>query len=95
MSEPIKANDLCEVIDGLQGKDSPNLGLIVRVKSFVGEHSKHGRIWRCEAEYAVLGQEGRDVPPGVADFAQSWLRKIEPPGQTQSTLVDSGLLEKL
>lgn len=79
MRTPIKAGDLAEVIDGLQGKDSPNLGLIVRVLSYLGDHSVHGRIWRCEAAYAVLGQVGVNVPPGTADFAQSWLRKIEPP----------------
>lgn len=83
MSEPIKAGDLAEVIDGLNGKDSPNLGLIVKVAACVGEHSKFGRIWRCDAEYAVRGQEGQSVPGGLADFAQSWLRKIEPP-QTES-----------
>lgn len=82
MSEPIKAGDLAEVIDGLLGKSSPNLGLIVRVLSYVGDHSQHGRIWRCEAEYAVLGQTGVGVPAGSADFAQAWLRKIEPPAQT-------------
>lgn len=77
--KPIEAGDLCEVIDGLKGKDSPNLGLVVKVLSFVGEHSKFGRIWRCDAEYATRGQQGVDVPGGIADFAQSWLRKIEPP----------------
>ncbi len=85
MNEPIKAGDLAEVIDGLKGKDSPNLGLVVRVISYVGDHSQHGRIWRCEAEYAVLGQTGLNVPPGSADFAQSWLRKIEPPPQKTTT----------
>lgn len=79
MSDPIKAGDLAEVIDGMQGNASPNLGLIVRVLHYAGDHSRHGRIWRCEAEYAVLGQIGANVPPGAADFAQSWLRKIEPP----------------
>lgn len=78
MSEPIKSGDLCEVIDGLQGRDSPNLGLIVRVSSCVGEHSKFGRIWRCQAEYGERGQEGANVPPGMLDFAQSWLRKLPP-----------------
>lgn len=80
MSEPIKAGDLAEVIDGLRGKDSPNLGLVVRVRQLVGEHSKLGRIWRCEAEFAERGQVGTDKVPGhMADFAQAWLRKIEPP----------------
>lgn len=77
--EPIKAGDMAEVIDGLLGKASPNLGLIVKVVSFVGEHSQFGRIWRCDAEYAERGQPGKGVPGGMADFAQSWLRKIEPP----------------
>lgn len=79
MSEPIKAGDLCEVIGGMQGVKSPNLGLIVRVLAYVGDHTIYGRVWRCEAEYTVLGQVGVNVPPGAADFAQSWLRKIEPP----------------
>lgn len=80
MKEPIKAGDLAEVINGLHGAKSPNLGLVVKVIAFVGEHSKHGRIWRCEAEYASLGQIGTDrVPARMADFAQDWLRKIEPP----------------
>lgn len=89
MSEPIKAGDLAEVIDGLQGKDSPNIGLIVRVLRYAGEHSKHGRIWRCEAEYAVLGQTGVNVPVGAADFAQAWLRKIEPPPEKVVESVES------
>lgn len=78
MNEPIKAGDRAEVIDGLLGKDSPNLGLIVKVRACVGEHSQYGRIWRCEAEYAQRGQLGVNVPGGMADFAQSWLRKLPP-----------------
>lgn len=91
MSEPIKAGDLAEVIDGLNGKDSPNLGLIVRVISYVGDHSKYGRIWRCKAEFAVLGQEGVNVPRGAADFAQSWLRKIEPPQQGSDAAIKTSI----
>jgi len=78
MSEPIKAGDRAEVVDGLLGKASPNLGLIVKVRACVGEHSKLGRVWRCEAEYAQRGQMGVNVPGGLADFAQSWLRKLPP-----------------
>jgi len=79
MSEPIKAGDLCRVISGLLGNDSPNIGLIVEVLAYVGDHSEHGRIWRCHAQYGEAGQPGVNVPPGALDFAQSWLRKIEPP----------------
>lgn len=77
--EPIKAGDLAEVISGLQGTASPNLGLIVSVVSLQGEHSLYGRIWRCEAEYGEAGQPGIAIPPGHLDFAQDWLRKINPP----------------
>ena len=79
MSGPIKSGDLAEVISGALGLNSPNVGLIVRVQSFAGEHSLHGRIWLCEAEYAELAQAGINTPPGTAHFAQSWLKKIEPP----------------
>lgn len=77
--EPIKADDLCHVISGLNGTASPNIGLVVLVINLQGEHSQYGRIWRCEAEYGEKGNPGIDVPPGHLDFAQIWLKKIEPP----------------
>ena len=89
MSSPIKAGDRAEVISGARGKESPNVGLIVKVLSFRGEHSQFGRIWRCEAEYAELHQPGVNCPPGQADFAQDWLRKIEPPPITDSTKTET------
>ena len=85
MSTPIKAGDLAEVIGGLTGEHSPNLGLIVKVLTLRGQHSWLGNIWRCDAQYAVQAQPGIDVPPGTTDFAQQWLKKIEPPSQTDST----------
>jgi len=77
MSKPIESGCLAEVIFGLSGLDSPNIGLIVRVVSLQGEHTQHGRIWRCKAEYAERGQPGVNVPPGYSDFAQNWLRRID------------------
>ncbi|MDO9252594.1 MAG: hypothetical protein Q7U48_13725 [Hydrogenophaga sp.] len=89
MREPIKAGDLAEVINGLLGKDSPNLGLIVRVRQYLGDEKTLGRIWRCEAEYAqTLKLHNAPTPAGMADFAQSWLRKIEPdapPAEAEKT----------
>lgn len=76
MEEPIKAGDLCEVIDGLLGKDSPNLGLIVEVYKYVGDEKTLGRIWRCKAEYGERIQERPNIPLDYTDFAQSWLRKL-------------------
>ena len=85
MNSPIKAGDLCKVVSGLEGAQSPNIGLVVSVLARQGEHTLHGPIWICQAEYAVLGQPGtRDVSGGRAHFAQSWLKKIEPPAQTDT-----------
>lgn len=82
MNEPIKAGDLAHVIGGMSwmGK-GPNVGLVVKVIQLVYECPQLGRIWRCEAEFAerIVRGPGCTCPPGQADFAQSWLRKIEPP----------------
>lgn len=80
MKEPIKAGDLCEVIGGQGQIKSPNIGLQVTVASFQGEHSRLGRIWRCQGPgVQQLTDAGTYVVTGWADFAQTWLRKIEPP----------------
>ena len=76
MSKPVSAGCRAEVVGGLLGRESPNLGLIVRVLHARGEHSVFGPIWRCEAEYAERAQEGRNVPAGQVDFAQDWLRRL-------------------
>ena len=81
MKQPIKAGDLAEVIGGMLGVNSPNLGLVVRVHMRVYECPQYGPIWRCEAEYAIRGPSDKvtKVPPAYTDFAQDWLKKIEPP----------------
>lgn len=80
MNEPIKAGDLAEVINGMLGKASPNIGLVVKVISRVYECPQLGVIWRCEAEFSVRYDPTRTaVPGGQSDFAQDWLRKINPP----------------
>ena len=76
MTEPIKSGDMAEIIEGALGNTGPNIGKMVRVGHFQGEHSVHGRIWRVHGEgltteYGATGTE--------LDCAQSWLRKIEPP----------------
>jgi predicted RNA-binding Zn-ribbon protein involved in translation (DUF1610 family) len=86
MKEPIKAGDMAEVINGMTGKASPNIGLIVTVKMLVYECPQLGKIWRCEAEYAETIRNGKcDCPPGMGDFAQDWLRKINPPDGLKKT----------
>lgn len=79
MDQPISAGCRAEVIDGLKGRASPNLGLIVKVLERTGEHSLHGPIWLCKAEFAEIAQAGtRERPPGTAHFAQSWLKRLPP-----------------
>lgn len=75
MNEPIKTGDRCEVIAGALGPSGPNVGKFVTVGQVRGEHSEHGRIWRCHGdglvtEYGAVGNQ--------ADFAQAWLRKLPP-----------------
>lgn len=79
MAAPITAGCLAEVIDGTLGAASPNLGLMVRVLAYVGDHSRFGRIWRCEAEYAERAQNPEKIPAGQVDFAQDWLRRVDEP----------------
>ena len=78
MNEPIKAGDRAVVISGLLGDKSPNIGLIVMVKQYVGDEHTLGRIWRCEAEYGERFNERPHIPLGLLDFAQSWLKKLPP-----------------
>lgn len=80
MSEPVKAGDRCEVINALGGVKSPNLGLTVTVASFQGEHSRLGRIWRCEGkDVSQLDDAGNYFLAGWAEFPATWLRKLPPP----------------
>ncbi len=79
MLRPISAGDRCYVIGGLDGPNSPNIGLVVTVLQRVFECPQLGFIWRCDAAYAVVRRHGSNgCPPGCGDFAQAWLRRIEP-----------------
>ena len=92
MKKPIQAGDLAHVINGKTGKASPNIGLVVRVHQLVYECPQLGRIWRCEAEYAEIIRHGNSgCPPGMGDFAQDWLRRIEPPKTKLTATIQEGL----
>jgi hypothetical protein len=80
MKRPISAGDVCLVVDGYMGKDSPNIGLTVTVQHREGEHSKFGNIWHCTGK-GVQQYANRQfwVITGEAGFAQSWLQRIDPP----------------
>lgn len=77
MSEPIKSGDVCLVIDGVFGSDSPNIGKQVTVHGLRGEHSVYGRIWLCAGKNLVSEYGGKG---NHAEFAASWLQKLPPAG---------------
>lgn len=80
MSEPLKAGDLAEVINGLGRGKSPNIGKIVTVGKFMGESYYYGAIRHCTGPGVMqLSDSGAYVVTNEADFPVSWLRKIEPP----------------
>ena len=79
MNRPLSAGDTCVVVGGLGRSKSPNLGLQVTVRSAQGEHSQHGRIWRCEgAGVQQLTDGGGYQTTGWADFPASWLQRVDP-----------------
>lgn len=86
MREPIKAGDKALVVDGALKSKSPNIGKTVTVNSLQGEHSKLGRIWRCSAPDLMQfdGSMG-----GSADFAASWLQKIDPTPLTKTQTTEN------
>lgn len=81
-SEPIKTGDVCEVVGGMGRERSPNLGLRVTVGAMRGEHSKFGRVWRCEGQGVkqLHPDSGDYIETGWADFPVAWLRKLPPAG---------------
>ena len=75
----LSAGDRALVVGGLTLSKSPNLGKEVTVISAQGEHSRHGRIWRCEGTgICQMNDSGDFVDFGWADFPTKWLVKIEP-----------------
>jgi hypothetical protein len=91
--EPLQVgpNVLCEVIGGLYGEASPNLGMVVRVTRYVGYREKSsqsdphfGKVWEAEAEYTEAPSEQkitRRIDPGKRDFLQQWLLPLPPERQ--------------
>lgn len=75
----LSAGDRALVVGGLTRLKSPNLGKEVTIISAQGEHSQHGRIWRCEGTgICQMNDVGAFVDFGWADFPAKWLIKIVP-----------------
>jgi hypothetical protein len=88
--EPIKAGDLCVVVNALSRKKSPNLGLIVTVgKRIYGDHgmdhTTYGPIVEIvHPDLMQLGDNGEYVKMGWAHIPTAWLQKIDPPKLIES-----------
>jgi len=74
----IKPGDTCLVIDGADGKHSPNKGKTVTVLRWEGEHSQYGDLWACQGEGLTAFQMGQYLAVSEACFPRAWLQKIEP-----------------
>lgn len=70
----VQSGILAEVIGGSL-YPSPNLGVIVEVGPYQGEHSLHGPIWRCMASKGQLVSD-MGVTAIALDFAEDWLKPI-------------------
>jgi hypothetical protein len=92
MAYNVKPGDLAFVIQGALGPNGPNTGKIVTVCAASGapydiEHTLHGKIWKCVGS-SLVSEMG--VPSQSLDFADDWLRRIDPPKlqKTISTELD-------
>ena len=84
-----KKGDLAVIIKSVDGL---NVGRIVEVLDYLGEHSKYGPIWHVRTrgralitEYGAMGPE--------CDCADDWLRPIEPEAGQSALEVPHKLLE--
>lgn len=81
----VKLGDLCEIIGGVL-YPSPNLGKIVEVVSYQGEHTLHGPIYRCKGHGKDLVSE-MGVLAIALDFAEDWLKPIPKEQLDQQTQI--------
>lgn len=69
----IKPGILCRVIGGAL-HPSPNLGKIVTVSTYQGEHTLWGDVWRCTGEDLVSEYGVKAI---ALDFAADWLEPLK------------------
>ena len=79
MTKPLGKGDVCEVINAVMRGKSTNIGKIVTIESFQGEHSQLGRIWRCSGKDLTAYNQEEPGTMGFADFPAEWLKRIDPP----------------
>lgn len=78
MNEPIKKGDLCVIINGYNGEQSPNIGKIVTVGNIAIEHPLFGAMVEIHGVDLII--ENRPSG-GKCNIPKKWLKKIDPPKQ--------------
>lgn len=68
----IKPGDIAQVIESVDGAA---VGQTVSVLAYIGDHSKLGRIFRCQSKQTLVTEFGG--VGNTADFAEDWLLKID------------------
>ena len=87
-----KVGDLAEVIGGALGLN--NVGKVVEVTKFRGNHTQYGGIWLCRSRTGELITEYGAI--GIyADFADDWLRPIPPVATPKAQVIPLERVEQL
>ena len=73
----VKKGDLAEIIKSVDGI---NVGKIVEVSDFAGNHSQHGPIWLVRSRTLDLVTEYGGVGDNL-HCADDWLKRIPMPGE--------------
>lgn len=85
----VKVGDIARVIGGVDC-NANNMGQIVEVCSFQGQHTQYGAIWRCRSQQPLISEYG--AVGNFMDFADDWLEPIIDPIPLES---DKLVLEKV
>ena len=88
----VSQGDRAWIIDSVDGL---NVGKIVRVRKYQGEHPRLGAIWHVRSEGTDLITEYGAVGP-ECDCADAWLKRIppdnpDPVGEDVSTPIEETL----
>jgi hypothetical protein len=84
MERPLSSGDLCEVINGLAGRQSLNVGKLVTIDKrifgdFGMDHTRYGPMYSCIGqELMILTDGGGYQSVQKADFPGIWLKRIDP-----------------
>ena len=87
MNTPLAPGDLAVVVESSMGL---NIGKIVQLKHLdMPPHSLLGNIWVCSCKDEIVNEWGGKS--NIGQFAEKWLKKIEPPKLTDQIKIEEEL----